>query len=449
MSLTSTLFGAPIPTGEEDIFAKKEITSSTAVAAEEAEEAPAAAKTGKKEKTGKAKKGAAKRDRDAEEAVEETPEEAAAKAAAVGEAFGKNKKVALDLFKMEPAGIRESRKDKQIREIKEREEKGKDEGKTLSAHERLKKKHLSHAVDCHVEEDARTVFVGNLPNNVEKRKILAFFKDCGEIESARIRCQVLAKDNEGKQRGRAVRVLRKEFDAGEEHSATAYVLFKHKNSVAKAVEKCGMVFLDRHIVVTEENAVSKAFDPKTSAFLGNLAYDTSDEAVWRFFADNGINEVRRVRIVRDRTSGRNKGIGYVEFKSSTACNKAIALRGAEINGRELRMCHVQKSKDPAIAKLQASRRDARKAKNKDAKRSGPLKRGQAAGQGQVKKHVVKEDTPSWMGTATNPRKKLDRDLRPLIPNNVVLSREQKKKKNAMAAKKAGTTTPAHGWDDGN
>lgn len=444
-SLAASLFGSSAPTtgGEEDLFAKKEVTSSITVKAVDADEA--ADKTAPKKK--KNSKKAEKRTRGEDEEADEPPVELNAD---VTEVFTKNKKVPIDLFKLEPAGVRESRKDKQLREVKEREEQSKETGKKLTAHERLKKKHLSHAVDRDPDEDARTVFVGNLPNDVEKRKIVAFFKDCGEIENARIRCQVLKNDPNSKQRGRAVRVLRKEFESGDEYSATAYVLFKEKSSVAKAVEKCGMVFLDRHIVVTEENAISKAFDPKTSAFLGNLGYDTSDEAVWRFFADNGITDVRRVRIIRDRTTGKTKGIGYVEFKSSTACNKAIALRGAEINGREVRMCHVQKSKDPAIAKLQSSRREARKEKNKQAKKSGPLKRGQAPGQGSgVKKNVVKDDTPAWMGVATNPRKKLDRDLRPLIPSNKVLSREQKRKKNAMAAQKVGTKTPAHGWDDGN
>lgn len=446
MSLAASLFGSTAPSsGEEDPFTKKEVTSSISVKATDTPSKIEGEESSTKKVSKKASKGE-KRSR--EEGAEEAPVELNAD---VNEVFTKNKKVPIDLFKLEPAGVRESRKDKQVREIKEREDQSKEVGKKLTAHERLKKKHLSHAVDRDPDEDSRTVFVGNLPNDVDKRKVLGFFKDCGEIENARIRCQVLKNDANSKQRGRAVRVLRKEFESGEEYSATAYVLFTEKRSVAKAVEKSGMVFLDRHIVVSEENAISKAFDPKTSAFLGNLGYDTSDEAVWRFFADNGITDVRRVRIIRDRNTGKTKGIGYVEFKNSAACNKAIALRGAEINGREVRMCHVQKSKDPAIAKLQSSRRDARKENNKAAKKSGPLKRGQAPGQGSssAKKNVVKDDTPSWMGVATNPRKKLDRDLRPLIPKNTVLSREQKRKKNAMAAQKAGTKAPAHGWDDGN
>lgn len=426
MSLTASLFGTSAP-ASDDAFSKKPLTE---------DDGDNKANTKKK-----ISKKAEKRTRDTEEPTEDVQ----TNTEDISAAFSKNKKVELDLFKLQPAGVRESRREKTIREIENREQESKEQGKKLSAHERLKKKHLSHAVDRHDDEDTRTVFVGNLPNDVDKRKVMSFFKDCGEIENARIRCQTLTRQ-ETKERGRAVRVLRKEFEKGEEYSATAYVLFKHKNSVPKAVQKSGMVFLDRHIVVTEENAVSKAFDPKTSAFLGNLSYDTSDEQVWRFFADNGITDVRRVRIVRDRNTGRNKGIGYVEFSSSSSCNTAIALRGKEINGREVRMCHVQKSKDPAIAKLQASRRDARKAKNKDAKKSGPLKKGQTADQ--TRKVVVKEDMPSWMGVVTNARKKLARDLRPLIPNNVVLSKEQKKKKTAIAAQKAGTKAPAHGWDDG-
>eukprot|EP00658_Telonema_sp_P-2_P037061 TRINITY_DN26694_c0_g1_i4.p1 TRINITY_DN26694_c0_g1~~TRINITY_DN26694_c0_g1_i4.p1 ORF type:complete len:208 (+),score=80.43 TRINITY_DN26694_c0_g1_i4:355-978(+) len=165
-------------------------------------------------------------------------------------------------------------------------------------------------------------------------------------------------------KGRAIQILKKEFKEGEEYSAVAYVLFEKESSVAKAIEKTGFVLLDRHISVNEESKLSKAFDHKTSGFLGNIAYDTSDEAIWRYFIDRNITEIKRVRLVRDRETGLAKGFGYIEFASQNVLEKAIALRGEKLNGRELRMCHVQKSKDPAVAKLQASRRDKRKDDNK-------------------------------------------------------------------------------------
>jgi len=54
-----------------------------------------------------------------------------------------------------------------------------------------KKQILRHALHPNEEEDARTVFVGNLPNTIQKRAVEKLFKSCGTITAVRIRCQVL------------------------------------------------------------------------------------------------------------------------------------------------------------------------------------------------------------------------------------------------------------------
>ena len=346
--------------------------------------------------------------------------------------FATNKK-RDDLFQVANSSRKESRREKQVREATERIENAKNPKGKIDMHKVLNKKHLSHAVDKHDEEDVRTVFVGNLPNNIQRKTISNFFADCGEIENTRIRCQAVKEQEVDKpKKGRAIQILKKEFKEGEEYSAVAYVLFEKESSVAKAIEKTGFVLLDRHISVNEESKLSKAFDHKTSGFLGNIAYDTSDEAIWRYFIDRNITEIKRVRLVRDRETGLAKGFGYIEFASQNVLEKAIALRGEKLNGRELRMCHVQKSKDPAVAKLQASRRDKRKDDNKNARKAGPDRKGAKKqkpydhNKQQTEKKPRVEDAEPWMGTTTNPRKKLARDLRPLIPSNVVLSKEKKK-----------------------
>lgn len=354
--------------------------------------------------------------------------------------FSTNKKKA-DLFQVANSSRKESRREKQAREAVERIENAKNPKGKIDLHKVLNKKHLSHAVDKHDEEDVRTVFVGNLPNNIQRKTISQFFADCGEIESTRIRCQAVKEQPlEKPKKGRAIQILKKEFKEGEEYSAVAYILFEKEASVAKALEKTGFVLMDRHISVNEESKLSKAFDHKTSGFLGNIAYTTSDEAIWRYFIERGITEIKRVRLVRDRDTGMAKGFGYVEFASQSVLEKAIALRGDQLNGRELRMCHVQKSKDPAVAKLQASRREKRKTENKMTRKAGPDNRGgkkQQTPSPNFEKKPRVEDAQPWMGTTTNPRKKLAKDLRPLIPSNVVLSKEKKK----VLARKAGG---AHG-----
>lgn len=329
--------------------------------------------------------------------------------------------------------------------------------------ERAKRKAplLRHALHKNEEEDARTIFVGNLPNTVDKKQVAKVFKDCGAIESVRIRSQALeplsgggdtAHHSDGtdakradttvlgkKDVGRAVRILRGEVKKDPHCSATAYVLFTDAASVGTAVEKKnGVVFQKRHLVVTGLDAMSAAYPPDKSVFLGNVAYDTTEEDVWSYFTEKGISDVRRVRLVRDRDSGVCKGFGYVEFHSKSSVEPAIATRGALLNGRELRIVHVNTAKE--VKAVTASRREKRartsSAGNAGTPPSAPAgkrsrlesdnasprgARGADSNRKEAKgnKSFASSSSaqPSWMGLTTNPRRKIPRDLRALSETN--------------------------------
>lgn len=301
------------------------------------------------------------------------------------------------------------------------------EAKASQLKKKNKKQILRHALHPNVEEDQRTAFVGNLPNTITKREVERIFKDCGKIESVRVRCQVLEEAKEkSRDVGRAVRVLRGEIRKDERFSATAYVLFEDEAGVKEALKKSGVVFLNRHLVVSTMDAEGRAYPPATSIFLGNLAYDTTEEQVWNFFVDKGVADVKRVRLVRDRETGDCKGFGYVEFINASSVKPAIETRGSMLNNRELRIVHVNKSKDATSAT--ASRREKRRQGGRDdggsaRDRSLPSRGGRGGKRGREERDTrggekrareEKSSTPSWMGVTTNPRRKMPRDLRPLV-----------------------------------
>ncbi|KPA86233.1 putative RNA binding protein [Leptomonas pyrrhocoris] len=278
-----------------------------------------------------------------------------------------------------------------------------------------KKQVLRHALHSNEEEDARTVFVGNLPNTIQKRDVEKIFKSCGSIDSVRVRCQTLEEPDEKHQNlGRAVRVLRGEIKKDDKYSATAYVLFDAAESIAPALDKNGLVFHNRHLVVTTMDVESRAYPPETSIFLGNVAYDTTEEDVWNFFQEHGVPDVKRVRLVRDRETGSCKGFGYVEFMHASSVGPAVATRGNQLNGRELRIVHVNKSKDVKAAST--SRREKRRSDNgHDKNKVNDRKRGRRdEGESNFKKPRTNSDMPSWAGVMTNPRRKMPKDLRPLV-----------------------------------
>jgi RNA recognition motif-containing protein len=72
-------------------------------------------------------------------------------------------------------------------------------------------------------------------------------------------------------------------------------------------------------------------------YVGNLSYDTTEEALRDAFAANG-RSVLDVSIITDRATGRPRGFAFVEMASPADAAAAIsALDGHELDGRTLRV----------------------------------------------------------------------------------------------------------------
>lgn len=71
-------------------------------------------------------------------------------------------------------------------------------------------------------------------------------------------------------------------------------------------------------------------------FVGNLPYDTSEEALEGLFSQFG--PVARVKILTDRDSGRSRGIAFVTMDDFRAANDAIKeLDGSDLGGRAIKV----------------------------------------------------------------------------------------------------------------
>lgn len=74
----------------------------------------------------------------------------------------------------------------------------------------------------------------------------------------------------------------------------------------------------------------------TNIYVGNLSFDTSNGRLQGLFSEFG--EVVDAQVIMDRDTGRSRGFGFVEMKSSEEANKAISsLNGREIDGRQLKV----------------------------------------------------------------------------------------------------------------
>jgi RNA recognition motif-containing protein len=69
-------------------------------------------------------------------------------------------------------------------------------------------------------------------------------------------------------------------------------------------------------------------------YVGNLAYDVTDEDLRKAFAAHG--KVSSAAVVRERQSNQSKGFGFVEMSNRSEAMAAMsALNGEELKGRAI------------------------------------------------------------------------------------------------------------------
>ena len=81
---------------------------------------------------------------------------------------------------------------------------------------------------------------------------------------------------------------------------------------------------------------SRGSSGQRSIFVGNLPWKTTADELDALFSEFGI--VERATISKQRRTGRSKGFGFVEMKTSEQAGSAISgLNGREIDGRNLKV----------------------------------------------------------------------------------------------------------------
>jgi cold-inducible RNA-binding protein len=75
-------------------------------------------------------------------------------------------------------------------------------------------------------------------------------------------------------------------------------------------------------------------------YVGNLSYDTREEALRALFAE--VGEVESVTVVTDQMSGRSRGFGFVEMATDEAASEAIGrLNGRMLDEREISVAEAR------------------------------------------------------------------------------------------------------------
>ena len=82
----------------------------------------------------------------------------------------------------------------------------------------------------------------------------------------------------------------------------------------------------------------------TKLYVGNLSYDTTQEAVRTLFEQ--VGEVTEVNLITDRDSGRPKGFGFVQMATDAQAQEAIRrFNGFSVDNRALTVNEARPRED--------------------------------------------------------------------------------------------------------
>jgi len=176
------------------------------------------------------------------------------------------------------------------------------------------------------EEVDRTVYLKGLPWSADESSVTAWMASCGSVE--RVELPIGAD-------GRA--------------SGAAFVVFSNDGEAEAGLEKNGETFPDseRWIKVLRgqhgrrewDDAGKPNDDNVTSIFIGNLSWTVEESHVRECFANCG--EIQSVRFSTDRETGEFRGFGHVDFDTPDAATAAVALAGAFVDNRAIRVDYAK------------------------------------------------------------------------------------------------------------
>lgn len=79
-------------------------------------------------------------------------------------------------------------------------------------------------------------------------------------------------------------------------------------------------------------------------YVGNLAYDATDEIIREAFESFG--QVASARVIKDKYTGQSRGFGFVEMAMQSQAQTAIrSLNGKEVLGKEISVSEARPRRD--------------------------------------------------------------------------------------------------------
>jgi nucleolin len=188
------------------------------------------------------------------------------------------------------------------------------------------------------------LFLGNLPFAVDESSLNDF------LGGHMTHVKWITDKETGRFYGSAFVEMRNSKDAGEAVAKAGQDLMGRSIKINFAAARPGDMWPPKQRAITGgkqaggggqaggfgTKAMSEKPEGCVKLFIGNLSYDIDDDAITKFFA-NVDAELKAVRWLHHKDTGDFKGVGFVEFWNTEACEKAATLNGKNLLGRPIRI----------------------------------------------------------------------------------------------------------------
>lgn len=157
------------------------------------------------------------------------------------------------------------------------------------------------------------IFISGLPSMCTNEDLHKLFSHCGEIVTTSV------PPGEGQSRG------------------FGFVTFVNAESAQEALKMNGTVHMGKSLKIQlsrQKSDNSRKVDNKTTVFVGNLSFYTTESTLVDFF--KSVGEAKTVRIARD-SNGNIRGFAHVEFYFPHQAYAALKLNETTLNGRAIRI----------------------------------------------------------------------------------------------------------------
>mmetsp|Transcript_22336 Transcript_22336/g.35880 ORF Transcript_22336/g.35880 Transcript_22336/m.35880 type:complete len:368 (-) Transcript_22336:232-1335(-) len=166
----------------------------------------------------------------------------------------------------------------------------------------------------------RKVFVSNLNFKVDEAAIKKLFSECGKVTE--------------------VTWLEEEKKGSKVFMGCAYVTFTTLAGARKAVQRGEVHHMKRDVRVEysrdRTKMMSEVVEGATSCFVGNLPFEL-DEKDLEAWAGGSAAGVKKIFLLKDRKTKKQKGCGFVEFHNTENLRKFVLKNGSFFKGRKIRL----------------------------------------------------------------------------------------------------------------